>query len=894
MADLKKTIEIIFAGVDEMSGPLSAMEKNLSSFGSDLQDIGAPFADAVEKVALLNAAIAGIAVAGIAASANIENETVKMAASLGLPTEEAEHFAEVAKEVYKAGFGEDLAASFNTVTLAVQKLGDSAEVDIGKVSDQALRLESLFSVDINESLGAVSTLMSNFGLTSNEAMGFIVSGFQEGLNGSDDFIDSINEYANQFSNGGASAGEFFSVLKTGFQEGIIGTDAAGDAFKEFSDKILTNSNATQEALTSIGIDPDALQASLASGETTVAKAFDSIIKHIAGAEDQSTSFIAGAELMGEPFIKMGLDATIAIDATKTKIGELGDAVNDIDTKTFTEKFNSALNTITVAFGDMMVWNDIKDDISDIFLDIAQSFDEAIGQTDFSGVKDAFGEIWDVMQDALSDQDLDITNVEGMQNALELVADSLESVAKVTKGIVEAFEPIFDIVLNITKAFNGLDPDMQELIGNITGLGAALSVLGGIIAAGGALIGGIGTFAGFFTAGGAMSVGISSVIALLTGPAGLTAAMFAVAVAGANFFAGDTFQQWAANTKAAIANADFGTWAKQTGDYFQQVNAESSKNLTGMDASLLTTGKAADDAGQNIQGLVADTEMIPAHKQTDIEVDADLDTIDDTLAGLDTIPAHKETDFSMEGNQASIDRVKDAVNDAAPDEKKTDALMVPDAPSIADAKEKINDAVPDEKETKGVLTPDKPSFSSTKSAIDDAVPESKIMEIQLQGDIDMELARIEAQAATVQSAFEWEAKVEIANAEAMAEQVTAAFDAVASSVSATAAAAADMFGSLVGAWGDINSGLDRNDLMAMVQQQLDMEQQALNIQSALTDAQIEYMRARASALKAGDGLIQISSDGLEPALEMIMWQILEKVQLRVTETASEFLFGLGVS
>ncbi len=53
-----------------------------------------------------------------------------------------------------------------------------------------------------------------------------------------------------------------------------------------------------------------------------------------------------------------------------------------------------------------------------------------------------------------------------------------------------------------------------------------------------------------------------------------------------------------------------------------------------------------------------------------------------------------------------------------------------------------------------------------------------------------------------------------------------------------------------------------------------------------------MEAKTKALQNGDGLIKIDSDGLEPALEMIMWQILEKVQLRANAEGAEFLLGIG--
>lgn len=886
MADLSKTIQIIFSGVDELSGPIKSMEKSLDSFEDGLGDIGAPFADAVEKVALLNAAIAGIAIAGIAASSNIESESAKMRAALGLPTEEAERFGEIAKEVYKAGYGEDLAAAFEAVTLAQQKLGDSAETDIGRVVEQALQLERVFGTNVNESLSAIDALMSNFGITSDQAMSLIVAGFQRGLDGSGDFLESINEYSTQFANGGATADQFFSVLETGLQQGILGTDAAADAFKEFNDKILSNSTSTQEALASLGIDSDALHASLAAGEITVADAFQSIIKHIAGAQDQTVAFTAGAELMGEPFIKLGIDATSNIDITKTKLGELGQSLDDIDTDTFKEKFTSALRTITTEFGDMAVWDDVKDSIADVFLDVARSFDEAIDTVDFSGVSDAFGEIWDTIQGALKDQDLDITTVEGMKKALELTAESLESVANVTNGIVEAFEPIFDTVLAIVRAFNDLDPDMQELIGNITGVGAAFSVLAGVVGVGASLWAGVSALIGFFSTTGALSVGISSIVGLITGAGGLVVAIGAAAAA-ANFFTGDTFQQWAVDTKQAIADADFSTWADKTAGYFKDVNTASAENLSGMDASLLTTTGNAEDTGVSVEELSKEIHDIPVDKQTEFSILDDDESLDSIISGVDGIPVDKQTRFSILEDGESILDAKNSIDDAIPDEKKTKAGAEPDKPSLEDTKSEINKNLPAEKFTLGGATPDTKSLSTTKSAIDDAVPESKMMEIQLQGEIDKELETIKANAALTQTAFEWTAKLNIEQIKADAEVAAAAFDSVADSVAATASAAADMTGAL----GD--AGIHFYEIYGLVVEQMRMEQQALNMQQDLIDAQIAYMTAKTEALKGDEPLIKIDSSGLEPALEMILWEILQKIQIRATEEASEFLLGLGV-
>jgi hypothetical protein len=91
--------------------------------------------------------------------------------------------------------------------------------------------------------------------------------------------------------------------------------------------------------------------------------------------------------------------------------------------------------------------------------------------------------------------------------------------------------------------------------------------------------------------------------------------------------------------------------------------------------------------------------------------------------------------------------------------------------------------------------------------------------------------------------------------------------------------------------DIGLG-DQFTLDRQIRQEQERRQQEFDLQKELTEAQIESMRARTQALQSGEGLIKIESDGLEPALEMIMWQVLEKVQLRANAEGAEFLLGIN--
>ena len=1032
MADLKKTIEIIFAGTDSVSKTLKTMSGNVTDFGNDMKDIGQPFADATKLVALLDAAIVGLAIAGVTASAGIEKETSKMVNSLGLLPDEAEKFKEVALDVYTGGYGGDMAASFETVILAQKKLGDSAEIDIGKVTKQALKIQKTFDVDVTESLSGVKTLMAKFGLSSEEAFNFIVKGMQDGLDGSGDFFDSINEYSGEFVEAKASAGELYSVLATGFKEGIFGTDRAADLFVEFRKRIQDDSKLTNDSLKSIGIDNEAFSKNMASGELTATEAFNLVQEKMKETKDKTVQFNAGVGLMGTQFETFGTTSYLAISTTQTKIEDLSGAMAKIETKTFEEKFTSALRTITTEFGKMKSWEDAKLVIGDVFTDIADSFETVIKKLNISGLEEKVKEVWDKIVNLFVENDLDLTTVEGMKTAVSLVVTSLESLATVTGGIIDILGPIFVKIKDIVIEFNKLDPDDKELVGKILGIGTALTSLSVIISLGGTLIGGLGTLAGLFGTGGALYIGISGFIALLTGPVGLAVGLGAVALwladkvfdgltsgidkdikdtkdyteklglfldemdklpedaqtveISAAFDAGNTKEAFKLIDDAVkedkiinfLAETDATNFADIRTDISELTEAEQIalevalkegdetavnailsgfteektvdlratfddskatefyKLLGDLDEEQLLEVRTAIITGdeEKVNDLIStlseeqqleiktaidqlsfdkvDTmlEGIPEDKQVEIkaavaamdweEVDniisgvedekivniiASLDSADLTVAKeeLEYFDDDKALAIKVAVNEGDFTHAKELVKEL------NDDIVIDVTADIEEAKETISWFDEDGKEHTIEVDADTSDIETAKTEIE-KIPTEKILEIKLQGEIDTQLALITTQAETVQTAMEWTAKVDIAQAAAAAEEIKAAFEAATGSVDSTAEAAASMFSDLISNMTELSTS-DKWYMQDVLEDQMELERDALDNQIKLTEAQIKLMEAKAKAMDDGEALIQIDGTGLSPALNMVMWEIIEEVQVRANELASEFLLGI---
>jgi len=764
MASVDKTVSIIFNADDNISKTLRTIKRDVRNFSRDLDDLGDPFADAAQKVLLLQTAIVGLAGVGITAANEIQSASLKMQASLGLPTEEVERFEDIAKKVYTSGYGEDLAASFEAVTLAQKKFGDNAEEDIGKVAKQALKLQKIFGDDYQEYLTAASSLTKDFGITSQQAFDFITVGYQKGLNSSGDFLDSIKEYGVQFSSGGANASQFFSVLETGFKEGVLGTDKAADQFKEFRVRIQDGSKATREALSNIGIDNDALQKSLNTGEISVADAFQKIQQAIKSTSDSSVAFQAGVGLFGTQFEDLGNKAGLSLDLTKTKIEDLQGALDKVDTRSFGSKIESSLRKVRLAITDTKGLGGIGDSVADILEDIATNFEIAFKEVDLEELEIAFKEVLKNIEKLFDDLDLDVTTVEGMRNAINLAVDSIESLTRVTAGIVEVITPIITTGKELLEIFNSLDNDTKDLIGKIVGFGTALSVLGGVVAIGGVLLSGLGTLASLLSVGSGIGAAVAGV--------GLLVAGLVKEFKGLN-------------------------------DQVDKSNEKLSKS----------------------EKLIF---KIPEKKFVDVEVSA---------TGED---AKEIQSLLKKKQQAEID-IK----------LKSD--------KIKEVKKEI-----------------------------DKLPVEKELELKLKGQLDQELEKIKTQADTVQTALEWQAKIDIADAESSAKIIEASFKTIGETIKSSGDLVGDVFSTLRTGFENIS---DEWAAKRLLDEETARRQQLFELQEKQIEAELRLTELKAQKMQEGKAQIEISSQGLEPALEMIMWNVIEKVQIRATEEASEFLLGI---
>lgn len=284
-------------------------------------------------VAGTTAAIAGVAAIGTKAfsvSNEVRDAALRIQGDLGTTADEAQRLADVGLAVFGNNFADSITEAADAVAMVRQQLGDLGDVDLQDATENAFRLRDAWGVDVAEGLDAARTLMENFGLSQQEAFDMLASGFQQGLNRSDDFLDTVNEYSVQFANAGASSAEFFGLLQSGLAGGNLGTDKAADLFKEFFIRIQDGSKTTANGLASIGFDGEAI-AQITGGAISAADAFGIISAKLNEIEDPVLRAQAGVALFGTQFEDLG-QSLGSLDLITDAFENVTGAIDQVDAR----------------------------------------------------------------------------------------------------------------------------------------------------------------------------------------------------------------------------------------------------------------------------------------------------------------------------------------------------------------------------------------------------------------------------------------------------------------------------------------------------------------------------------------------------------------------------------
>lgn len=307
------------------------------------------------------AGAAALAVGG--AAINISNDVDSamndFAAATGTAVDELGKYEDAMLNIYNNNFGEsfeDIAASMGEVK-KIMGDGMGAE-ELEEMTQNALMLRDTFEFDVSESVRAANSLMDQFGISGKDAYNLIAQGAQNGLNQNGDMLDILNEYSVQFSQMGYDAEDMFNMLANGAESGTWSIDKLGDAAKEFN--IRMQDGTANEAIKSLGLNVDEVNAKYAAGGAEAQGATQEILAALQSVENENERYMLGQQLMGTMWEDLGEDAIYALLDTKGAINETTDAlgaINEIkydDLGSMFEGLKRNLETLLLPLGNALI------------------------------------------------------------------------------------------------------------------------------------------------------------------------------------------------------------------------------------------------------------------------------------------------------------------------------------------------------------------------------------------------------------------------------------------------------------------------------------------------------------------------------------------------------------
>jgi len=214
---------------------LSKVKKEMDDVKSSADNLKSAVGDALKEAGAAATAVGG-ALTGAVISANSEEKALNsLQAQTGLTTEELSKYESIIGEIYKDNFGESQEDIANTLSKIKQVTDEQNPQKLKDMAENLYTLEATFdNFDISETLRGINGLMTNMGLTADEAFDYIVKGVQNGLNYSGELGDNIAEYSQIWGQAGFDAEQMFSILENGTKNGAYNLDKVNDFVKEFT------------------------------------------------------------------------------------------------------------------------------------------------------------------------------------------------------------------------------------------------------------------------------------------------------------------------------------------------------------------------------------------------------------------------------------------------------------------------------------------------------------------------------------------------------------------------------------------------------------------------------------------------------------------------------------
>ena len=478
--------------------------------------LGRVIDDTVKQLGGINKAALGVsaAVVGIGAAAAIGavkagkylaelgdeyNSAVNsMSMATGAVGAELRDMSQQMKDVYAGGFGEDMQDVADAMSTVVQ-ITDAAGDSLQGLTEDALTLRDTFGYDVNESIRAADAMMTNFGISGEDAMNLIASGAQNGLDFSGELIDTINEYSVQFAKVGFDAEQMFAVMQSGADGTAWNLDKVGDAVKEFAVRSIDGSETTIAGFEAMGMNAEQMMQTFAAGGEAANEAFYDVLDGLLAIEDPVARDAAGVNLFGTMWEDLGVEAVKALADTRDVLYDAGNAMKHIQNVKF-DNLGDALEVIKRQ-GEVALLP-LASSMAALLVDLAPAIGDALGQLGplieqvttsamplvaqfLGGLKSGLEELGPIIGNVLPVLSDSIGSVfEAIAPVIPILVDLIGNILPMVATLVAALAPVISTVLSsltpvigaIAQLVSELIPPLMSLMQFLTPIIQALGVM----------------------------------------------------------------------------------------------------------------------------------------------------------------------------------------------------------------------------------------------------------------------------------------------------------------------------------------------------------------------------------------------------------------------------------
>lgn len=849
MADAKRTIELVFEGVDKTGAATQAALKNTEKFAGSVQDATQPIADFTLGAVKLEAGLlaAGVAVTAfsVKVAGDFQTATADLAKVLS-DTESIETYTDLAVTMSEQ-YGVASIDVLNAIT-NYKQAGFTAK-EAGELTKAGLDLVIAGNVEAAESSAQLVASIKGFGAEASDAATIV------------DLLNAVsNEYAattGQLLEGfstlspvaqaaGLSLQETIGILTPGIEVFQSGSEVA-NSMRTALLRLVDDSKPVQEGLEALGVSQNDANGELRSARDIY---FD-VANALQGVDENQKIYIA-SQLVGINRSAQFLAITDGLDKTLRIAGDgfdyVGSAAKEVALQLATAE--NATNRAKVAFTNLFIsigtpfleeFTGVADAITAIFQAIGKSAIEgdsgiaelvAFVESQFEGLQATLETVANNLPKALELADfsgfingvtaisdslgalfdgLDFSTVEGLADAITLVGAAFNGLSQFTGGVIESFKPLFDQIVNVGRGLSDLEPGIFKTAGEMAGFVTQANILSG------AMVDMLPAIKGLIAVIGVNQT--AGLIGALTGASGgvsvLGRAFASAGLVGAAGAAGYALGTLANSAAEVTTGTPISTWVTDAAIALGLLDDEATSvvdSLNDVPGSMRDIALSADESARAIAAADAEMESI-------------------------TRNSYAATDSSY--------NLADALSDA---EAKMAALG-----------------------NSGELLP------QLYGDIDKAtVATQKWNEAAAEIELEEKLARIEAQT-----------EITTAKLESDAQKSVAAFESISVSVQTTG----DNLRDLYGLFSEADSISDKFFLSDQIDIQNERQQQALDLQEKLTTEQIAASKALRKSFDGGDATITVNGDGLQPHLEAMMFEVLNAVQVRTNAEGLSLLLGV---